>query len=60
MQSILEQISSLLSGDLNYDRVAEAKQLINEFLDSRQIRRKKMQDLKTVTFDFERKPLTLM
>lgn len=34
MQSILEQVSSLLTGDLNYDRVAKAKQLINQFLDS--------------------------
>lgn len=33
MQSTLERISSLLSGDLNYDRVAEAKQLVNQLLD---------------------------
>ncbi len=36
MQSILEQVSSLLSGDLNYDRVAEAKQIIQKELSEEQ------------------------
>ncbi len=36
MQSTLERVSSLLAGDLNYDRVAEAKRIVNEFLDSRE------------------------
>lgn len=34
LESTLKQISSLLAGDLNCDQVAEAKQLLNQLLDS--------------------------